>query len=120
MALTGAPFTWALVDSTGSVTLRSSPLSGRIADSLLQHAALDHWKSYAVLPVRDGFVQTLESPRVVEGLFVLYDILGRPVKVMRRAGASVLIASVPELRMLLGYQYNSPWGGRSRLFMYRY
>jgi hypothetical protein len=120
VALTSPPFIWALVDSTGSVVLRSSPLVGRIADSLLQRAALEGWKSYAVLPVRNGFVQTLESPRVVDGLFVLYDILGHPVKVMRRAGASVLIASVPELRMLLGYQYNSPWGGRSRLFMYRY
>lgn len=120
VALAEAPFTWALVDSTGSVTLRSSPLTGRIADSLLQRAALEHWKSYAVLPVRDGFVQTLESPGVVEGLFVLYDILGRPAKVMRRSGASVLIASVPELRMLFGYQYTNPRGGRSRLFMYRY
>lgn len=120
VALTDAPFTWALVDSTGTITLRSSPLMGLVADSLLQRATRDRWKSYAVLPVRNGFVQTLESPRVGEGLFVLYDILGRPVKVMRRAGASVLLASVPEMRMLFGYQYNSPWGGRSRLFMYRY
>lgn len=56
-----------------------------------------------------------------QGLFVLYDIAGRPVKVMRRHGTSVLIASAPGMRMLFGYRYNGPRGGSfSRLYMYRY
>jgi hypothetical protein len=120
VALTEAPYTWTLVDSSGSVTLRSFPLTGARTDSLLRRAAAERWKAYAVLPVQDGFVQTLESPGVTKGLFVLYDILGRPVRVMPRVGTSVLIASAPDLRMLLGYRYKSPWGGRSTLFMYRY
>lgn len=120
VSLTESPFSWALVDSTGSVMLQSSPFTGRAPNDLLTLTDLSGWRGYAVLPVRNGMVQTLESPRKRQGLFVLYDVLGRPVKVMRRAGASALIASAPELRMLLGYQYNSPWGGRSRLFMYRY
>ena len=82
---------------------------------------LDKWKGFAVLPVKNGFIQTLESPRVQQGLFVLYDIAGRPVEVMRRFGSSVLVVSAPEIRMLLGYQCNTPRGGSfARLFMSRY
>ena len=121
VSLTESPFSWALVDSAGSIRFQSSPFSGRLADTLLDRVGLERWKGYAVLPVRNGFIQTLESPRVQQGLFVLYDIAGRPVKVMRRHGASVLVASAPEMRMLLGYRYNSPRRGSfSRLFMYRY
>lgn len=121
VASSGPPFAWSLVDSSGSVTLRSSPLTGRQADSLLRRAARERWNAYAVLPVVNGFVQTLESAQAREGAFVLYDILGRPVKVLPRGGnAPVLIASAPEMRMLLGYVYQRPGGGRSRLFLYRY
>jgi carboxypeptidase family protein len=120
VALTETPYTWALVDSTGSVALRSFPIAGDRTDSLLRRAAAERWKAYAVLPVKDGFVQTLESPGLRMGLFVLYDVLGRPVRVMPRVGPSVLIASAPDLRMLLGYRYRNPWGGKSVLYMYRY
>lgn len=120
VSLTESPFSWALVDSAGSVILQSSPFTGQRADTVLDRLELEKWKGYAVLPVKNGFIQTLESSRTQQGMFVLYDVVGRPVKVMRRFGTSVLVASVPEMRMLLGYRYNSPWGGSSKLFMYRY
>jgi hypothetical protein len=120
VSLTESPFSWAVVDSAGSVLLQSSPFTAQTGDTVLERLELEKWKGFAVLPVKDGFIQTLESPRPQQGMFVLYNVVGRPVKVMRRFGASVLIASRPKMRMLLGYQYNSPWGGSSRLFMYRY
>jgi hypothetical protein len=120
VSLSESPFSWALVESTGSVVRQSSPFIGSALNDLLSQPDISAWRSYAVLPVRNGFVQTLESPRRQNGLLVLYDILGRPVKVMRRAGVSVLIASAPDLRMLFGYKYNNPLRGSARLFVYRY
>ena len=115
------PFAWSLVDSSGSVILRSSPLTGRQADSLLRRAAREQWNGYAVLPVVNGFIQTFERAHGHEGAFVVYDILGRPVKALpRAANAPVLIASTPEMRMLLGFVYQRSGDARSRLFLYRY
>ena len=120
VSLTESPFSWAMVDSAGAVLLQSSPFTGQTSGSTLERLELEKWKGFAVLPVKNGFIQTLEGSRPQQGMFVLYDVAGRPVKVMRRFGVSVLIASMPDMRMLLGYLYNSPWGGSSRLFMYRY
>jgi len=120
VSLTESPFSWALVDSTGSVMQRSSPLTGPAANDLLAQTDLGGWTGHAVLPLEVGWVQTLESSDRREGLFVLYDVASRASRVTRRAGASVLIASIRDHRMLLGYLYKNPRAGNSRLLRYRY
>lgn len=62
VSLTEGPFSWALVDSAGSVRFQSSPFTGQLADPLLDRVELEKWKGFSVLPVRNGFIQTLESP----------------------------------------------------------
>lgn len=121
IAATSSPFTWAEVDSTGRVRVRSSPLAGRGSRSIFPDGIPPGWIAYPVLEVPNGFVQTLESERGDDGRLVVYDLLGRPLRAMGRMGFAALIASLPEERLAFGFHYRGPTRANgAHLFVYFY
>lgn len=109
-----APFQWIEIDRWGesrSVASVALPL-----DSLQLH----RWTALAVLPIVDGFIQTITSPGAGERRLVVYDVLGTIVSMSGAQGAPGLIASDPTHRRLIGLRYSSAGRGRAEVVAYEY
>lgn len=121
VALTETPFSWAEIDTTGSVVLRSSPLINSTGIEALGKEVVGGWQAHAAFPIPDGFVQTFESADRGRSIFVVYDRIGRPVKALSSPWASGLLASYPTHRMVLAYRYLGPGRRRdARLLLFRF
>ena len=109
------PFEWAEVNSSGGLRIRARPFVSS-TDSV-QYA---RWTALPVLPIVNGFVQTLTNPGAGQRRIVLYDLLGRPVSVSRSAGAPGFVASDLYRRKLIGLRYSSAGRGRAEIVEYDY
>jgi hypothetical protein len=121
LTLTRSPFDWVEIDTTGKAVLLSGPFdrAGR-RPALVDGGETAGWRSFGVLPVDRGYLQTLEKPDHSKRVLVLYDILGRPTRRPEPGTVPVCIASSIERRRLLCIRYRNPWGTLSRVAEYAY
>jgi hypothetical protein len=108
------PFEWAEVDASGGLRIRARPFA---ASDSIQYAK---WTALPVLPITNGFVQTLTNPGAGQRRIVLYDLPGRPISVSQLAGAPGFVASDPHRRKLIGLRYSSAGRGRAEIVEYDY
>jgi hypothetical protein len=106
------PFDWVELDGAGQPARRSVAAA---ADT-----ALAGWHSYAVLPIENGYIQTVENAAHSRRRYRLFDILGRLVGYPTGAASPVLVAVIPGSRLLLGFRYLNPTGSRSVPWVYGY
>ena len=109
------PFEWAEVNASGELRIKSRPFATSI-DSI----QYSRWTALPVLPITNGFVQTLTNPGARQRRIVLYDLLGRPIAVSQSAGAPGFVASDPYRRKLIGLRYSSAGRGRAEIVEYDY
>ena len=109
------PFEWAEVNASGELRIRARPFPAS-ADSI----QYTKWTALSVLPITNGFVQTLINPGAGRRRIVLYDLLGRPISVSQLAGAPGFVASDPYRRKLIGLRYSSAGRGRAEIVEYDY
>jgi hypothetical protein len=108
------PFEWAEVNASGGLRIRARPFA---APDSIQYVK---WTALPVLPIVNGFVQTLTNPGAGQRRIVLYDLLGRPISVSQSAGAPGFVASDPYRRKLIGLRYSSAGRGRAEIVEYDY
>lgn len=109
------PFEWAEVNASGGLRIRARPFQA-LTDSI-RYA---RWTALPVLPITNGFVQTLTNPGAGQRRIVVYDLLGRPISVSQSAGAPGFVASDPYRRKLIGLRYSSAGRGRAEIVEYDY
>jgi hypothetical protein len=109
------PFEWAEVHATGGMRIRARPFP--VSVDSIQHTK---WTALPVLPIVNGFVQTLTNPGAGQRRIVLYDLLGRPISISQPAGAPGFVASDLYRRKLIGLRYSSAGRGRAEIVEYDY
>ena len=114
------PFGWVELTASGDVVRQSMPtlaesLLGRLADTTIAS-----WHAYAVLPIEDGFVQTVENKARSERKYLLFDRIGRLVGFPAGSLTPVLVAVVPKSRLVLGFHYANPTGTRADPWLFAY
>jgi hypothetical protein len=109
------PFDWAELNASGGLRIRARPF--RTLTDSIQYA---RWTALPVLPITNGFVQTLTNPGAGQRRIVLYDLLGKPISVSQSAGAPGFVASDLSRRKLIGLRYSSAGRGRSEIVEYDY
>lgn len=115
VAQLSAPFEWVELSHAGAVLLRGSPHRGSaVADSLRARAG-PGWQAFGVFPIANGYLQSIETNRRSTGWHLVYDLLGRPTRLVPRGYIAVVVASHPERRRVFGFGYP-----RGRLIVQRY
>jgi len=109
------PFEWAEINATGGLRIRARPFA--TSTDSMQYA---RWTALPVLPIVNGFVQTLTNLGAGQRRIVVYDLLGRPISVSQSAGAPGFVASDPHRRKLIGLRYSSAGRGRAEIVEYDY
>jgi hypothetical protein len=109
------PFEWAELNASGGLRVKVRPFA-TTEDSI----SFSHWIALPVLPIENGFVQTLTGPGAAERRIVLYDVLGRVISVSQTAGAPGFIASDPSRRKLIGLRFSSAGKNRAEVVEYVY
>jgi len=109
------PFEWAELDASGGMHIKVRPFA-TAADSI----SFSRWTALPVLPIANGFVQTLTSPGAAERRIVLYDLRGRVISLSETAGAPGFIASDPTRRKLIGLRFSSAGRNRAEVVEYVY
>ncbi|HEY9383686.1 MAG TPA: carboxypeptidase-like regulatory domain-containing protein [Gemmatimonadales bacterium] len=109
------PFEWTEVNASGGLRFTARPFTSP-ADSI-RYAG---WTAFPVLPIPNGFVQSLASPGALEGRIVLYNILGKRISVSQLAGAPAFVASDPPRRRLVGFRFSSAGRSRAEIVEYEY
>jgi hypothetical protein len=63
LTLAGSPFDWVEIDTTGKAVLLSGPFDrASRSPSFVNGEEVAGWRSFAVLPIDRGYLQTLEKP----------------------------------------------------------
>lgn len=109
------PFEWVEVNASGEARVQSRPFA-RLTDS----SKYSRWTALPVLPITNGFVQTLLGPGARDRQIVVYTLLGRPIGLTQIAGAPGLIASDLLRRKLLGLRFSSAGKSRAEVVEYGY
>ncbi len=116
------PFRWLEVDTNGTIRRESSPFMGLDkaqgvpADSL----AYQDWRALGVIPLMDGWIQTLVRSDFTDRVLVLYDRVGRARTLTRLEGAPLLLAGDPDHRSLIGIRPARPGRHDGELVAYVY
>ena len=107
------PFGWVELDSTGQVTHRSQGDLAAVAASRLALPQLSGWHAHQVLPIENGYIQTLEDGARSNRRYLLFDQIGRLVGMPSGGSQSPLLAAaVRGARLLVGLKWTN-WRHRS-------
>lgn len=122
LALPNWPFHWIELRAGGEVVRESSPFMGAqtLGGPASDSSSFRQWRALSVIPIVDGWVQTLVSRDSKERLLILYDRVGRPRSFTSLQGAPILIAGDPKNRQLLGVRPLRSGRRVGELVAYRY
>jgi hypothetical protein len=108
------PFEWATLDTTGIITRASRAVEQDAKPS--SDTTLVGWVGLPVLPIDDGFLQTLADPRSDHRVLVRYDQNGHIVRKAEMNVAFGILSTSPSQRLLLALRRSD----RNEIVVYRW